>query len=131
MNFGLCLLSKEKLPKIPTSSKGLPSRIQNKLSAPHTQPSKHVCWFSLTRIFLYKDRLVDSVIMRENMGQRKFTCFSIFGAVRKCLKKWQKTWKIWKLQLVVGLVKDTKNKNISGKKKLQNLITGFYFLPVI
>ena len=29
------------------------------------------CGFSVTRIFLYKDKIVDFILMRENTGQRK------------------------------------------------------------
>ena len=33
--------------------------------------------FSLTRIFPYKDRIVDFVLIRENTGQRKFDTMDV------------------------------------------------------
>ena len=33
--------------------------------------TKEQCWFSLVRIFLYKDKLHDSVLILKNAGQKK------------------------------------------------------------
>lgn len=33
--------------------------------------------FSVTRIFPYKDKIIDSVLIRENTGQRKLVCLYI------------------------------------------------------
>ena len=50
-------------------------------------PLSKVCQISQTRTFPYKDRIVDSVLIRENAGQRK-PVFGMFYAMYLLLKHW-------------------------------------------
>ena len=39
------------------------------------------CWFSLTLIFSYKERIVDSVLILENPDQRKPVFWRIYAVI--------------------------------------------------
>ena len=43
------------------------------------------CWFSLTRIFPYKDEILDSVFIQENTGQRRNVFSHILHSVSNIL----------------------------------------------
>ena len=74
--------------------------------------------FSLTRILLYKDRIVDSVLIQENTGQWKTVFSLILCSVRSCILLNADV----KLKEHVSLLSIHTSGNFNEKK--QNILTG-------
>lgn len=53
-------------------------------------------WFSRTRIFSNKDKIYDSVLIRENTGQRKPVFWHILRSFSALLKSAENTEQSWK-----------------------------------